>query len=307
MYEVKIALILIGRRARVERPTVPGRPRSELPQRMEKPMSRPGRRHEFQPGILCLEDRKLLSGRGIIRREMAANAVAIHPLDALTPPQNRPFLLKFNFRREVGTTQSRRVSEAFQAFSNHVLGLPVTITGIPGTFGGNTGGGGGQVGPPVDGVAIGTVPNPPTLPNYVALLSGQVTRGLSTIQISSSHTVNTIRNGPRFAPRAYQALVPFAQEQIEQLGAYLAANPPKFYDNGALATPDSLAAVNTAFNAIENAIAETVAHPKLFVSPSDYFINPKVKFELPFSGDPLSVGPGFFGIGPHGVPLRPGH
>jgi hypothetical protein len=75
--------------------------------------------------------------------------------------------------------------------------------------------------------------------------------------------------------------------------------------DGKIETAAPLAAINTAFNAIENAIAETVVHPKMFLSPSDFFINPNVSFKLPFSGDPLSAGPGFFGVGPNGVPLQP--
>lgn len=268
-------------------------------------MSRSGRRQAFRPGVLSLEDRKLLSTRGLPHHAAPLRAAAVHPLEALNSPQRQPFLALFNFRRSVAASQSNRVSGAFQAFANHVLGIPVAVAGLPGTFGGNSGGGGGQVGPPIDGVAIGTVPNPPTLSNFVAQLSGQVTRALSTIEVTSSHTINTIQKGPRFAPRAYEALVPFAQTQIEQMGAYLAVYPPQFNNDGTLATPDSLVAVNTAFNAIENAIAETASHPRLFRSPSDYFINPNVNFKLPFSGDPLSAGPGFFGVGPHGVPLRP--
>jgi len=281
---------------------------------MEKNMSRSGKRQGFRPDVLSLEDRKLMTSGGIVHHAARLPTPAvIHPLDALNPPQHQPFIAVFGFRRSVGASQSRRVSEAFQAFANHLLGIPVTISGVPGTFGGNagpTGGGptspgqGQQIGPSIDNVAIGTVPSPFTLPNSIAQLSGQVTRAVSTIENDSTHTVNTFQKGPRHARFAYQALVPFAQAQVEQLGAYLTVHPPKVNPDGTLATPDSLTAINTAFNAIENAIAETVSHPKLFTQPSDFFINPRVNFKLPFSGDPLSQGPGFFGVGPHGIPLR---
>src|SRR5262249_52126947 len=122
--------------------------------------------------------------------------------------------------------------------------------------------------------------------------------GLST-QASVSE-----RTSIRFAPLAPKALVPFADAQIDTMAAALEQLPPVTGSGGTLTQGNPTPAVDTAVNAILNAVAESTVHPLLFNTPSDYYLNPYVTFTVAFNGTPAQSAPGYFIRGPHGAILR---
>lgn len=152
-------------------------------------------------------------------------------------------------------------------------------------------------------IPIGTIPNPPTLANYIAQMTTQVDNALRTFQINDNRPQPSVQASIRVSPLADRALVPFANRQLAQLEAAIVAHPPQFAADGTITNPEPLAALNSSYNAILNAIAEFSVHPNLFTSPSDFYINPTVTFPLSFTGVPASSGSGFFILGPGGVPL----
>jgi hypothetical protein len=201
-----------------------------------------------------------------------------------------------------------QVNNSFQAFVQNFLGIPVPQQGKQPESGGQPNGSpGNQVpgGPPPGAgvVPVGVIPSPPTLTNFIAQLNQQVTKALTTVVFTTNRIQPSVRNSPTFSPYALTALVPYAQAQLTQLGQTLAAHPPTFDAHGKLTSPASLDAVNTAFNAIMNAIAEQSVHPTLFKTPDDFYINPRAKFSIPFTGTPADQGPDYYLRGAHGIPL----
>jgi hypothetical protein len=168
----------------------------------------------------------------------------------------------------------------------------------------NTGGGSGTT-PASTATPVGTIPNPPTLANSIAQVESQVDAALRTFQINNNRPQPSVQASIRVSPLADLALVPFANQQIEQMGATIAAHPPQFAPDGTITNPQPLAAVKSAYNAILNAIAEFSVHPTLFTSPSDFYINSTADFPLTFTGTPANTGSGFFIRGPGGA-LLPG-
>ena len=99
--------------------------------------------------------------------------------------------------------------------------------------------------------------------------------------------------------------MPFAVQQIQELGAKVAATPPVLGPDGTLKPGDITAAVNAASNAILNAIAQSSVHPLLFQSPSDFYLSPDITFTTSFNSTPAGAAPGYFVRGPGGT-LLPG-
>ncbi len=248
----------------------------------------------FQPGVPVLERRELLSRdiRLVTITDSLGGQAAIHPLVALQPSeQHQGFINVTNNRRSIAGSVTHRVNEAFQAFAYHVLNVPLTISGAVG---------------PVSGIPVGTTPSPPTLSNQLALLDQQVAQALATRELDTTRVLPSLARGPKFTPLAKEALIPYAELQINALGQELTANPPRFNPDGSLADQSALTAVNTAYDAILDAVAENAVHPKLFRAPSDFYVNPATNFTIQFAGDPVSEGPGFYTHGPGGILLRPG-
>ena len=218
-------------------------------------------------------------------------------------------LLTARFQASANSTQ--RIDTAFQAFIQNALGVPVADQGKspsvppPSGNGGGSPGGNPPGGPPASAgvVPVGTVPAVPSLENFLNQLDSQVALALSTYIPTTTRVQPSIRDGPKFTPNASQALIPYAHEQIAALGQSLRAQPPTFKADGTLADPAPLEAVNTAFNAILNAEAENSVHPRLFRKPADFYINPAVRFSIPFTSTPAQAGPGYYVHGAGGVPL----
>jgi hypothetical protein len=152
---------------------------------------------------------------------------------------------------------------------------------------------------PPPAVPLGNPAMPPTLANLLSDMRQQVTFGLSTIEIVSSQMSPSQVKEPKFTPLAFRSLVPFALIQIDAMGQKLAALPVQFPANSVASTQANLA-LNQAYNAILNAIAEYSLHPNLFVKPSDYYLNPNVTFTIDFDGTPAKTAAGFFVRGPGG-------
>jgi hypothetical protein len=110
-------------------------------------------------------------------------------------------------------------------------------------------------------------------------------------------------NAIRVSPLAPRALIPFSESQIDRMSATLAQLPPVEGPDGTLVKADSTQAVNSAVNAVLNGLAETSMHPKLFLNPSDFYLNPYIQFDATFVGAPASAAPGYFIRGPRGVIL----
>ena len=87
--------------------------------------------------------------------------------------------------------------------------------------------------------------------------------------------------------------MPFAVQQIQELGAKVAATPPVQGPDGTLKPGDITAAVNAASNAILNAIAQSSVHPLLFLSPSDFYLSPDITFTTSFNSTPARRPPAF--------------
>ena len=99
-------------------------------------------------------------------------------------------------------------------------------------------------------------------------------------------------------------MIPFARTQIDALAGDLAADPPRFDAAGKLADTTTLKPVNTAYDAILDAVAENAVHPKLFREPGDSYDNPATNFTIKFDGDPVGAAPGFYTHGPGGILLH---
>lgn len=268
-------------------------------------MARRKNRTRFVPSDPSLERRELLAHVGLAPGP--AQVGPVHPLDAVNPGgQDKGFISTLSIRLTNSGQQTRRINQAFQAFGYNYLNRPVVITGAVHPFTDHAGQGHGhtEAGPvPARTLPIGTLPVPPTLANGLALLDQQTALALSTSQLLTNRVEPSVRAAPTFTPLAQRALIPFAHQQIAEVGAVLAAHPPFITPEGNLIDPAPLIALETAYNNILNAVAENSLHPELFQSPSDFFINPKVHFTLDFVGIPARQGPGFFHRGPGGVLL----
>jgi hypothetical protein len=275
-------------------------------------MPRDRRGTDYKPGVAELERRDLLS---LARVPVVPAFVGeASPPHVIRPADfHHAYVTSLTSRLQVSTDMTVRISNAFQAFVQNFLGIPLAdqaaaFSGGPapappgGTSPPGTTPPGGP--PNLSGVTpVGTIPNPPTLANLITQLTQQVDFALSTIVLTTRRVQPSVAKGPKFSPRAFQALIPFANAELAQLGQVLAANPPAFNPNGSLTSRAPLHAVNTAFNNILNAVAENSVHPNLFLSPSDFYINPLAKFTIPFTSAPAGRAPNYVLLGPHGVPL----
>ena len=240
----------------------------------------PSRRDQlrFDPRIPVLERRDLLSH--IAPHALSSGPPVIHPFVALEPNgQHQGFVNVTNNRRAIATNVTHRINEAFQAFAYHALNVPITLRGSVST---------------ISGIPVGTTPHPPTLANDLALLNQQVTQALATRELVTTRVPPSVSRGPKFTPLAQDALIPFAQAQIDALGGELATHP------------SSLKSVDAAYDAILDAVAENAVHPKLFRAPGDFYNNPATSFTIQFDGDPVGASSGFYTHGPGGVLLRGG-
>ncbi len=146
-------------------------------------------------------------------------------------------------------------------------------------------------------------PGSPTLASLLAGLKNDVDFAVSHHQKPSNRPQPLVMRGLKASPLAMQSLVPFADAQIVQLGATLAATPPVPGPNGTTVVANPTPTINIAVNAILNALAEQSVHPNLFQMPSDFYISPNVYFTLDFVGAPAKSSLGFFVRGPHGTIL----
>ncbi len=199
-------------------------------------------------------------------------------------------------RLSTSSTVTIQINNAFQAFTQNYLKVPVSAQGtnlrIPLAAIGNTA-----------NLQIGTIPSPPTLNNYIQLLNQQISQALSLLQFTTNRVQPSLQNAPRFTPRAQDSLIPFAQTQLSELEQYLQTNPPVYNQDGTLANSGPIDAVNRAFNAILNSVGEYSVHPTLFTKPSDFYINPNVHFKIPYTSTPANDMPNVFILGPGGVPI----
>lgn len=294
-------------------------------------------RPRFEPRVPGLERRELLAYGGVHPPATAVGLPGtIRPDNPLAQPPQHPlfhhngingvtlhkhFVNRMNDRLNVSKDQTIRISQAFQAFAQNVFGIPASIPGglsggTAGTVptqgisanpgpGGQTGTTGGQTNRPAitGGLPIGQIPNPPTLSNFLDQLDTQVAFAISTEEVQTNRIQPSVSGGIHTSPMANLALVPYAQQQIAQLRQFLMANPPTFDVNGVLADQGQVKALNTAFNNIMNALAESSLHPRLFTHPSDFYINPAVNYTITFASTPAKQGPGFFVLGPGGKVL----
>jgi hypothetical protein len=186
------------------------------------------------------------------------------------------FVNQLNDRLANSSASAARVSQAFQAFEASYSQLPVTMP--PGSLG-------------------------PTATSLLASLQNEVDNGLLIRQGVSVRPQPSVAKSIKVSPLAPRALIPFANAQISQLGATLAATPPVVGPDGTLVTANPIPALNQTINAIFNALAESSVHPNLFLNPSNFYISPDVQFTITSTGAPASSSPGFFIRGPHGVIL----
>jgi hypothetical protein len=239
---------------------------------------------------LCLERRELLSRAGLPQppAELSSRAVAdaSAPMsDTSSPPQNlfhgnginglilhKAFVNQMNDRLNASKNATHLLWEAFQVFSQGYTSL---------------------VGPPATGGSAGT---PATLASLLADLDREVSSALSTREVVNTQQSPSAAKAPTFSPFAFQALVPFARIQIARMTQVLALLPP---------VPQATAAMNTAYNALLNSVAEFSLHPNLFQKPSDYYLNETIFFPITFDGNPATSAAGYFVRGPGGA-LLPG-
>jgi hypothetical protein len=241
-------------------------------------------RRSFRPEWLdqALERRDLLSGvalraaPAIVAQGGAHHGNLFHRngIDGLV--LHRAFVNQLNDRLSNSAAQSARVRQAFQVFISDYQQLPVTPP--PGSSG-------------------------PTVSDLLAKLTSEVNLGLSRLDKPLVRPTPSQRTSLKKSPLAPLALVPYADAQINAMAAELAATPPVVGPDGQRHFADPTAAVNTAVNAILNALAETSIHPNLFLSPSDFYISPNVTFTVDSGDAPASSSPGFFVRGPHGIVL----
>jgi hypothetical protein len=242
------------------------------------------------------------------RRDLPAVAALVaSPDPSLTPvPANlfhrngingfqldKPFIDLMSARNTVAREVANRISQAFQVFAANYPLAPVN----------HPGGGFGTPSPsaPQPTPVLGNPTMPITVPNLLGDLTHFVTLALSTYEVLTSEVRPWQENAPKYTPRAQLALIPFAQAQIAQLGATLAAAKPVVGPQGKLVNPDPTPALNATANAILNAVAENTLHPALFLTPNDFYLNPNVKFTYTFTSVPAQAAPGFFIRGPGGA------
>ena len=136
----------------------------------------------FRPLALVLERRELLARRPM--PALSSPPPSIHPFVALQPGgAHQGFVNTTNNRRSIATNVTHRINEAFQAFANHALNVPITPRGSVG---------------PVSGIPVGTTPNPPTLANDLVVLNQQVAQALATRQIITTRVPSSVAHGPTF-------------------------------------------------------------------------------------------------------------
>ncbi len=230
-----------------------------------------------------LERRELLSGNGLAPVPAITGSVSPTPhpvgfdvfhhdgINGLTLHQH--FVDRLNDRLQTSSDQATRVTQAFRVFEASDSQLPVNPP--PGYSG-------------------------PTATSLLTDLQNQVDYALSHHEVLTNRPRPSQRKSLKVSPLAPRALIPYADDQIRQLGATLAATPPVLGPDGSLVTANPIPAINKAINAIFNALAETSIHPKLFQSPSDFYISPDVQFNINSTGIPAQSSPGYFIRGPHG-------
>lgn len=244
-------------------------------------------RRTFRPDCLGagLEPRELLSGAGVSVQPAQVQSQPAVPNDLFHKngvdglKLHASFVNQLNDRLAASQTQATRTIQAFQVFVSSYGQLPV----VPAH------GSSGQ-----------------TLSALIATLQSNVNFALGTNVIISSRLPPSQSRAPTVSPLAPKALIPFADAQIATLDSALAAAPPVVGSDGKLTLADPTTPVNTAINAIMNALAETSVHPNLFLDPGSFYLSPDVTFTISFSGSaPAKSSPGYFVRGPHGV-LLPG-
>lgn len=266
------------------------------------------RRFQFQPWGEPLEGRALLS-RGLrppIGLVGGAVPRAIEPSNF-----HRQLVRTLAIRLNTSQQAASRISQAFQLYEQGMFGITPLLPSIPGSGTGtgfpsppefNKAPGGPQS--PIVPVPAGVLPDPLTFENLNAQLTGFVDKALTNFAIRSSNVPISVRQSPKRTPLTQNSLIPFANQQIAQMAATIAANPPQFdQQTGELLNPEPKIAVETAFNNILNALGQYSVHPNLFVHPDDFYINPNVTFTIPFDLAPAQSMPGVYVLGPGGIPL----
>jgi len=132
----------------------------------------------------------------------------------------------------------------------------------------------------------------PALDGLLGRLDGHLTDALSRYELTTVRVGPSVLRSRKISPQERQALVPFARDQVQRLGVALAGGPA-----------DPTPALNVAYNAIMNALAEYSVHPTLFRNPGGFYLNPRANFTINFDGTPASGAPGVFLLGPGGVPI----
>jgi hypothetical protein len=148
-------------------------------------------------------------------------------------------------------------------------------------------------------------PNSPTLPTLLAGLQNDVDFALTHNIKPSNRPIPASQLVTKPASLAMQSLVPFANMQIAMLGATLSTAPNVPGPNGTTVLANPTYSITIAVNAILNAVAEQSVHPNLFTTPSTFYLNPNVTFNLNFVGAPAKASIGYFVLGPGGK-LLPG-
>lgn len=230
----------------------------------------------FRPGIRA---ERAAHGGNLFHRNGADGLVLHHA-----------FVNRLNERVQIEGMVTKRVDEAFQVFGQNALHQSIPLPALIS---------------PSSTAVFGEQPAPSTLDGKLTLLQQQVDLALQRLEFTTMKLTPSQATSIRFSPVAGESLVPFADQQLAILADELRANPPKFDASGRLIDQTPLNQLNSAFNAISNAIAEFTVHPNLFQRPSDYYINPNVQFRLGDNAAPSIAGPDFFVRGPGGA-LLPG-
>jgi len=176
---------------------------------------------------------------------------------------HKAFVNHLNLRLSISASQAHLVFEAFQVFKQGYAAPPPAAGG-----------------------------RGPALDALLGQLDGHLADALSRYELTTARVGPSVQQSRKFSPEEQQALVPFARAQVQRLGAALAGGPA-----------DPTPALNVAYNAIMNALAEYSVHPTLFRNPGDFYLNPRANFTTSFDGTPASGTPGVFLLGPGGVPL----
>lgn len=233
----------------------------------------PRRPLAFRPGgtEFELEPRLALSagGAAVASASPTPTAALFHHdgIDGLA--LHHSFLTVFDNRvTNISAPMMKLVSQAFSVFSTSYAQLPANPS--PGTVS-------------------------PALSGLLQSLTQDVDHALSVRQMIDNRPSPSVANGPTVTPYAQQSLIPYANAQVAQLGTNLASLP--------VSSSGASAAIDAAFDAIANAIAEYSIHPLLFNQPSDFYISPNVTFPITFTSAPATTSPGYFVRGPGGVTL----